>query len=522
MGELRAAHTAHIVSFMLGGQSREVDHMSLCSQLAAAGSEFLNLARDCYLVVATSQAASAALSTEASTASRKLSYQLQARNRPEMAAPAAPLLEDACVAASADGDAMEACAAAAVPPGGVSLLPNSFKAGMVGQYLNRERSVLHFHVMKTGGTTLCRMALANDQFSEDYLNRWGTPLARNCIIDMPQLRRLRPTAEYVVHEKPPQAVNPFFFSDEFLSGPARQTWPLLGNSFTSWEPAAMNSDWSLDHEWARMTDAGPAFWDTWLPVITMRHPVERAFSTLRFWNVTDHCNDIGLGIEPCVLGFLDSPSETQLEENFMVHRMLNEFTNVYVLHLSGTHDNLELAKRNLRKFHLILDVFKRRETSERLLEKVLGWKNTDFNSVSERISTFTKEGKTLESEYPHLYRRIASHMQLDLELYEYALDLLDQHAFELGVAGPPEPRVRAKHSEVSAEQMVMPTIAERIEALYRASAPEKLEDPDFVKRLMIKFKGREEQLLKNVSAKYATKAWDVELQERPEHPGFSS
>jgi hypothetical protein len=380
--------------------------------------------------------------------------------------------------------------------------------------------VLHFHVMKTGGTTLCRMALANDQFNENYLNRWGTPLARNCVIDMPQLRRLRPTAEYVVHEKPPQAVNPFFFSDEFLSGPARQTWPLLGNSFVSWEPAAMNSDWSLDHEWARMTDAGPAFWDTWLPVITMRHPVERAFSTLRFWNVTDHCNDIGLGIEPCVLGFLDSPSETKLEENFMVHRMLNEFTNVYVLHLSGTHDNLELAKTNLRKFHLILDVFKRRETSERLLEKVLGWKNTDFNSVSERISTFTKEGKTLESEYPHLYRRIASHMQLDLELYEYALDLLDQHAFELGVAGPPEPRVRAKHSEVSAEQMVMPTIAERIEALYRASAPEKLEDPDFVKRLMIKFKGREEQLLKNVSAKYATKAWDVKMQERPEHPGF--
>jgi len=271
-----------------------------------------------------------------------------------------------------------------------------------------------------------------------------------------------------------------------------------------------------------MTDAGPAFWDTWLPVITMRHPVERAFSTLRFWNVTDHCNDIGLGIEPCVLGFLDSPSETKLEENFMVHRMLNEFTNVYVLHLSGTHDNLELAKTNLRKFHLILDVFKRRETSERLLEKVLGWKNTDFNSVSERISTFTKEGKTLESEYPHLYRRIASHMQLDLELYEYALELLDQHAFELGVAGPPEPRVRAKHSEVSAEQMVMPTIAERIEALYRASAPEKLEDPKFMKRLMKKFKGREEQLLKNVSAKYATKAWDVELQERPEHPGFSS
>ena len=46
----------------------------------------------------------------------------------------------------------------------------------------------------------------------------------------------------------------------------------------------------------------------------------------------------------------------------------NEFTNVYVLHLSGTHDDLELAKRNLRKFHLIIDMFKRRSTSERLLQ----------------------------------------------------------------------------------------------------------------------------------------------------------
>ena len=293
--------------------------------------------------------------------------------------------------------------------------------------------------MKTGGTTLCRMALANDQFDQQYLKKWDTPLVRNCIIDTAQLRTMRPTPEFYVHEKPPAAVIPFFVSDEFLANGARETWPRLGTSFVSWEPASQSSDWSLDPQWARVTDAGPALWDTWLPIITMRHPVERAFSTLRFWNVSDHCGKIGLEIEACVLGFLDKASEARLEDNHMVHRMLNEFTNVYVLHLSGTHDNLPLAKRNLRKFHLIIDMFKRRTTSERMLKRVLGWKNTNFNSFSERVSDFTKDGKALQSEYPKLYRAIASFMQLDIELYEHALELLDQHAFELGISGPPPP-----------------------------------------------------------------------------------
>ena len=266
LDQLRAAHTAHIVAFMLGGRLLEAEHMSLCEQLAEAGSEYLYLARDCYLVVATSQVTTPALAVQASAKSRKLSYRLQAQNRPEFDDAPPPLLERGeSSGALVGGDCAETDAEAGTcavaggrdPLNGVSMLPTIHKAGMLAQYRVHERSVLHFHVMKTGGTTLCKMALENNQFNQQYLERWGTPLQRNCILDMPQLRALRPSKEFFVHEKPPNAVTPFFFSDEFLAHGAREMWPRLGTGFSSWEPASESSDWSLDPEWWRMTEAGP-------------------------------------------------------------------------------------------------------------------------------------------------------------------------------------------------------------------------------------------------------------------------
>ena len=61
------------------------------------------------------------------------------------------------------------------------------------------------------------------------------------------------------------------------------------------------------------------------------------------------------------------------------HVLIFVFACACTTYAAGTHDNLELAKTNLRKFHLILDMFKRRATSEKLLARVLGWKKTALN-----------------------------------------------------------------------------------------------------------------------------------------------
>ena len=143
LNRLRAAHTSHTVAFMLGGRPKEDEHMGLCEQFAGAGNDYLYLARDCYLVVATSLVTTPSLAVQASALSRELSYKLQVKNRPEFDAPPPPLLTDStcqggsmCVAVHQD------------PSNGVSMLPTLHKGSVLAQYHVRERAVLHVHVSR--------------------------------------------------------------------------------------------------------------------------------------------------------------------------------------------------------------------------------------------------------------------------------------------------------------------------------------------------------------------------------------
>ncbi|CAM9497543.1 unnamed protein product [Phaeothamnion confervicola] len=325
----------------------------------------------------------------------------------------------------------------------VPLLATCAKARMLQKFWEGRAAVAYWHIQKTGGTTVCNLAikykLYADRYFDEYPGNGGAAQAlRATIKDNCRFGYLNDSICDALGKR--RGVACQHFASRVAAWP-----PQLhqGRRFFAMEPEGYPS---FPHYWYAMewfADAAHPFWRDWVHVLTVRDPAERFFSDFKQRGFHDYCARAKLPLQRCVGLMLHDPDA--LEQALCAHGMagpLHLYTvrhrllaNMLVAHLSGTPADAALAKRNARRMSLVLDIKERAESSTFLVQRV--WAENSSGLSFAEAHRRAGSNVTFRSLYPELYGAVKERLALDFEVWKYALELIDSHAASLGFVTMP-------------------------------------------------------------------------------------
>jgi len=257
--------------------------------------------------------------------------------------------------------------------------------------------LLFLHIQKAGGSTLCKMAKAND---------------------------LRVPKESVLKV-------------DRASITGKNCNPSNAEAAAAWYGSA---HWQLAY--TRQTKvqffANEKFLQSSLPwgrmgfITVLRHPLERLVS---------HFYHFGPNCKPKVPATNFEDFVECSEKNIMVRRLCGclgdpqlvgcgNATKGMITDLEMTSAHLECAKDRLRRFTVVL-IMDALSVAGDLLRERLGWKLADFDKLRSGTSNQISV-EDLYKVYPTVKVKMAAHHKLDMELYEYAKILACRSLFLLG------------------------------------------------------------------------------------------
>lgn len=245
--------------------------------------------------------------------------------------------------------------------------------------VQRIRPVLFLHVMKTGGSTLCRARRHIRSGRQDCVLRYREDLSGNCRFSAESTRLF----EQMVGSSPLSPMTTAAMTTRFAAA-----WPLLGHLFVyepGWEHLH-ESDWDVANALGYAHAAAP-LWSAYTFVICVRDPIQRFFSAVRMsWKWQRH-----KAMQPAAQRYHADGSVAELlrsatrepfrrrDRTWAYYELNNYLTQHLVPHFrqqprSCTDAALGAALRTLNRFHVVLNLAdaEHHHTSVLLAEAVLG------------------------------------------------------------------------------------------------------------------------------------------------------
>mmetsp|Transcript_186 Transcript_186/g.602 ORF Transcript_186/g.602 Transcript_186/m.602 type:complete len:352 (+) Transcript_186:38-1093(+) len=275
------------------------------------------------------------------------------------------------------------------------------------------RPVLFWHPMKTGGTSLCQMALQYE-FSKEWLQSSRRDhVESNCKVESWEQRKLEEdenTQEHMLKDE-----NLGSFALPVQAHGIRHLGAVTGRSFFAYEPS-----YPIKQKWKNFNATGlldsDDVWDGFFHVMAFRHPVGRVFSHMFFEPRWKGCR--GKPDFTAVMMAVVNGTCKQMCAGNLCSDLLAMMDNFYVKHLSGSPANLTLAAHNLlHHIDVPFDLTRYAQDSIFVLNRALGW--------NARTATHYRPGPATEEPaetYPDAYAAIASYVEDDYVLYLLAME----------------------------------------------------------------------------------------------------
>lgn len=241
------------------------------------------------------------------------------------------------------------------------LLPTKRKIAALQNFYNKSAPLFFWHIQKSGGSSFCSMM--RNEYTEEHI------------------RFQSPDCNYRTFER--DIVTNF------------STWGKYraeGYLFVGDEPS--NSDYGFPKKYHRdletqillnpaLGERHSAAWDNMVHVVVIREPIEMAISAFNYnfpgmdQSIRETCNANDLSPDACMHEMFRIKDDASIQKheffNTMgLNRIRNEILGNYTINTFSLNNDIEEAKRLLRKFHLIIDL-SLSSLSASLLQCVLGW-----------------------------------------------------------------------------------------------------------------------------------------------------
>lgn len=326
------------------------------------------------------------------------------------------------------------------------------------------RVVIMWHPMKTGGTTLCRMAEQNE-FSKRHIEQFGFDDGTNCKMGPTEQKWLEsnrsmkqycPTVGHKILDTIRTVLSSFrtqkssrnlrldgtayicsisfqaaeslysyymFFHPVEKAG-IDQIKPFFGRTLIAYEPSfPIGEGWSKFNPHALLRNAD--VWENFYHVFVVRHPVDRIISHIFFekqwWAGCIHRRESTIdNMEDLIIALTENRCR-ELCPDVDCANLHGQITDFYVKHLSGAPVNLTFAVENL--LHHVdhtIDITAYKEKGIQTCLHGLGWKNITVPHA--RVSSDKVRKVTYQEQFPRMYNHLLEHVRDDMVIYDLALE----------------------------------------------------------------------------------------------------
>ncbi|KAJ8906872.1 hypothetical protein NDN08_003356 [Rhodosorus marinus] len=282
----------------------------------------------------------------------------------------------------------------------------------------RERSgrpILLWHPMKTGGTAICVLSKSYE-FESWHLEKFGFSFGLNCKMSGKEEKMYNDDPELKVHMKPTTRGYQGFKGPVDAEG-IKLLRKTSGRGLIAFEPSYPIHSFGDPDLYGVLTNED--IWEGYFHAITIRHPVERAFSHLFFRKSFLKCTD-EQSLDDFFLDMLGGNCGEICEQNTCDHIrfIIGRF---YLKHLSPKPWNLRAAVENMmRRIDVVLPIGERPFETAHMAKHFFGWDGVEDVGV-ERIGSYDHETAHQES-FPKMYDRLMKLETEDLELYDIAME----------------------------------------------------------------------------------------------------